>query len=242
MLQHKPTRKLRQDVRTLPTFTIPEAAVYLAINRWTLTDWYEGPDPVLKASGTYQNNGSIKLLSFRDLEEAYKLHLLRTKFHYSMQYLQRALIDARRESKSDHPLLDNKMIVFNYLALDRPARGEQPRQLIPLGTSVQMSLYIPDVLDTWGKRIIADSEGKAEQIFPWKRSATDDVSRPVSMSASVLSGRLVVTGTRIPVDVLAGYCASGRTVEQIADLYGLDIDLVRKALEHIERPELQKVS
>jgi uncharacterized protein (DUF433 family) len=242
MLRNKPTRKPRQDVRTLPTYTIPEAAVALAINRWTLAGWYDGPDPLLKASGTYQDNGTIRLLSFLDLEEAYKLHLLRTKFHYSMQYIQGALVDARKKSKSDHPLLTHRMIVFKYLALEMPAKGMRSRQMIPLGTPAQMTLYIPDVIDTWGKRIIADSAGKAEQIFPWKQSHTDDVSRPVSMNPSVHSGRLVVTGTRIPVEVLAGYFASGRTVEQIAELYRLDVDTVRKALQHIERPELQKVS
>jgi len=241
MLRNKPTRKPKQDVRTLPSYTIPEAAASLAINRWTLSEWYEGTDPLLKPSGTYLDNGNMKLLSFRDLEEAYKVHLLRTKFNKSMQYLQRALVDARKETGSEHPLLDFKMLVFDFLALDKPAKGKKPRRMIPLGTSAQMSLYIPDVLETWGKRIVEDNQGKAKQIFPWTRAKSDDVSRPVSMNADVLSGRLVVTGTRIPVEVLAGYFSSGRTVEQIAELYRLDVDTVRKALLHIA-PELQKVS
>ena len=38
MLSNKPTRKPRQDARTLPTYTLPEAASILAINRWTLAD------------------------------------------------------------------------------------------------------------------------------------------------------------------------------------------------------------
>ena len=215
MFLNKPSRKPRQDARTLPTYTIPEAAVCLGINRWTLTEWYDDPDPLLKPSGTYLNNGNIKLLSFRDLEEAYKVHLLRTRHQKSMQYLQRALVDARKETKSEHPLLDNKLVVFNFLALDKPAKGKKPRQMIPLGTPAQMSLYIPDVIETWGKRILEDDEGKGMLIFPWKQSATDDVSRPVSLDAGVLSGRLVVTGTRVPVDVLAGYFESGRTVVRV---------------------------
>ena len=241
MFHHKPTRKPRQDVRNLPTYTIPEAAGILAINRWTLSDWYEGQFPLLKASGTYQDNGNMKLLSFRDLEEAYKVHLLRTKFGKSMQYLQSALVDLREETGSEHPLLDNKLLVFKYLALDKPAHGKKPRRMIPLGTPVQMTLYIPDVIETWGKRIVEDSAGKAEQIFPWRDAETDDISRPVSINADVLSGRLVVTGTRVPVAVLAGYYSSGRTVEQIAELYRLNVDTVRKALQHLEL-ERQKVS
>ncbi len=241
MLPNKPTRKPRQDPRTLPTYTIPEAASILAINRWTLAEWYEGTDPLLKASGTYLDNGNIKLLSFRDLEEAYKLQLLRTKHNKSMQYLQKALVDARHESGSEHPLLDHKLIVFKYLALDAPPKGKNPRRMIPLGTPSQLTLYLPEVVEAWGKRIVEDEHGKGKQIFPWRDAKNDDVSRPVSVAPEVLSGRLVVTGTRIPVDVLASYFTSGKTVEQIAELYGLETGIVRKALQHLE-PELQKVS
>lgn len=241
MLSNKPMRAPRQDVRTLPTYTIPEAAVCLGINRWTLADWYDdsSAEPILKPSGSYLNNGNIKLLSFRDLEEAYKVHLLRTKHQKSMQYLQCALADARKESGSDHPLLECKMIVFDRLALERPAKGKRPKQMIPLGGG-QMPLYIPEVLETWGKRILEDSQGRATQIFPWKQADTDDISKPVSINANVLSGRLVITGTRVPVDVLLGYYESGRTVEEIAKLYRLDVAIVRKALQHVEQQ--QKVS
>ena len=241
MLSNKPTRKPRQDVRTLPTYTLPEAAAILAINRWTLAEWYDEPNPLLKASGTYLDNGNIKLLSFRDLEEVYKVHLLRTVHRKSMQYLQRALVDVRDLTGSEHPLLDYTILVFKHLALDMPARGKRPRKMIPLGPSAQMSLYIPDVVETWGKRIVTDSKGKGEQIFPWKEAATDEVSRPVSIHANVLSGRLVVTGTRIPVEVLKGYYEAGRSVEKIAELYKLDVDIVRKALHHLE-PQQQKAS
>lgn len=240
MLPNKPERAPRQDARNVPTYTIPEAAVYLGINRWTLSEWYEGSEPILKASGSYLNNGNIRLLSFRDLEEAYKLYLLRTKHQKSMQYLQKAMVDARTESGSDHPLLDCKMVVFHRIALDKPATGNKPRRMIPLGAGHQTSLYIPEVLEAWGKRIVEDESGKRTQIFPWKESATDDLSRPVSLDASVLSGRLVVTGTRIPVDVLMGYYQSGKTMQEIARLYGLDVETVRKAIHHVE-PE-QKVS
>jgi hypothetical protein len=185
--QNKPTRKQGQDVRNVPTYTLPEAAAILGINRWTLAEWYEGPNPLLKPSATYLDAGNMKLLSFRNLEEAYKLHLLRTKFHMSMQYLQKALVDARKESHSEHPLLDKKLIVFKYLTLDAPAQGKKPRRMIPLGTPAQMTLYIPDVIHTWGKRIVEDSHGKAQQIFPWVNADVDEVSRPVSLNANVMS-------------------------------------------------------
>jgi uncharacterized protein (DUF433 family) len=234
MLRNKPVLEKGQDIRTLPTYTIPEAGKYLAIESWTLLSWYSHPDPLLKNSGWYGDTQSFALLSFQDIEEAYKVHLLRTKFGYSMQYLRKALVDARLESKSEHPLLDHRMLVFDYLAIEKPANGRRTKQLIPLGAPYQKPLYIPEVVETWGKRIESDQTGKAKQIFPWKDAKTDEVSRPVSINADVLSGRLVVTGTRISVEVLAGYRQAGRNVEEIADLYSLDAEVVRKALQHID--------
>ena len=62
------------------------------------------------------------------------------------------------------------------------------------------------------------------------------MSRPVSIDPEVLSGRLVVTGTRIPVNVLLGMKITHRTSQHIAENYGLDIEAVEKALQHVERP------
>jgi hypothetical protein len=51
MIKEKPIRAKGQDIRTLPTYTIPEAAVFLAVNQRTLFSWYKGDEPILKASG-----------------------------------------------------------------------------------------------------------------------------------------------------------------------------------------------
>ncbi len=242
VFNHKPTREKGQDIRTLPTYTIPEAASYLAIDQWTLWDWYSGAEPLLKPSGYYGDAGAIALLSFHDMEEAYKLHLLRTKHAKSMQYLRKALADFRSQTKSDHPLAKYNVFAFDLMAFEKPARGRHPRQMIPLGAAYQLSLYIPEVVEFWGERIVVDNQGKALRLFPWKNAAFDKVSRPVSIDPEVMSGRLVVTGTRIPVDVLAGYLAKGKRVEEIADLYDLDVSVVRNALAHIERPQLHQAS
>jgi len=234
MFKDKPTREAGQDVRTLPTYTIPEAAEYLGIDAWTLGSWYWGDQPLLKPSGWYKGKiEGIALLSFQDLDEAYKLHLLRTKHDYPMQYLRKALADARRESKSDHPLLEHRFIVFDCLAMEKPGRGRRARKLIALG-SVK-PLYIPEVVETWGKRLVADSKGYTKQIFPWRYAETDETSRPVSMQPDVLSGRLVVTGTRIPVSLLLGRQRSGEDIESIAKDFHLSANKVRQALMHIDK-------
>lgn len=228
--KHKPIRQSGEDLYSHPTYTIPEAAEQLAIDEWTLYSWYSGQRPVLRASGWYGPEKLFPLLSFRDVEEAYKIHLLRNKHEYSMQYLRDALVRARRESKSEHPLITHNMIVFDELLIEKPRQGRRDKHIVSLGP-VQRPLYIPEVIDTWGKRIV-DEKGR-KQIFPWRHAAIDAVSRPVSLDPEVMSGRLVVTGTRIPVVILRKRRSTGEPPESIAKDYGIDVDVVQKALEHI---------
>lgn len=241
MHRKKPTRNRGEDLYTFPTFTIPEAAQELGIDGWTLLNWYSKRDALLTPSAWYGEEEAFALLSFRDLEEAYKLHLLRTKFGQTMQYLHKALKDARNESKSKHPLIDCKLVVFSYLALDKPARGRGKRKMLPLGFEGTKSQLIPEVVDAWGKRIVSDSKGKTVRMYPYRLAKNDDQSRPVSMDPDVLSGRLVVTGTRIPVRVLNARSLGGETPEQIASDYGISPDLVRKALIHFAQKDKKTV-
>jgi uncharacterized protein (DUF433 family) len=226
VLTTKPIRKPGQDVRLLPTYTIPEAATFLAIRQRTLFSWYEGNEPILRSSGMY---GSVHLLSYRDLEEAYRVYLLRERFHFSLQFLRRSMQNARRMFRSQHPLQRADAIkeCLEDLVYDKPARGKTPRTITSLGQKPGQQ-FVKEVADLFSERIVA-----GEFIFPWRYAATDKQSRPVSLNPHIMSGRLVVTGTRIPVITLLGRKRSGEKVEEIARDYELDPDAVEKALTHI---------
>jgi uncharacterized protein (DUF433 family) len=227
VLRDKPIRQRGQDIRTLPTYTIPEAAIFLAISRRTLASWYEGNDPILKASGQV---GATHLLSYRDLEEVYRLYLLRERFHFSFQFLRRSMQNARKMFRSQHPLqrADAVKECLRDLVYDKPARGTRPRTVTSLGRKPGQEV-IQEVANLFAERI---EDGKF--IFPWRFAATDHKSRPVSMNPHIMSGRLVVTGTRIPVSTLWGQRRAGAKVDQIAADYGLDRNTVQKALTHID--------
>jgi uncharacterized protein (DUF433 family) len=227
VLHNKPTRQPQQPLAELPTYTIPEAAVFLAMTKRRLQDWYIGDSPILKASGGIRN---IPLLSFRDLEEAYKVYLLRSKHNKSLQYLRRAMSDARDKTGSEHPLLTHEIDVMRCLALIIPGRGRRKRRAIPLG-DYSVSDYFPAVVKAWGVRI----SKTRDEIFPWRYASKDDSSAPVSLNPEVMSGRLVLTGTRIPVNMLWGRTKSGEKVEDIAEDYRIDVTQVRQALAHIDK-------
>lgn len=227
MLRHKPVRRPGQDIRTLPTYTIPEAAVFLAIPRRTLASWYEGVEPILKASGQY---GPAHLLSYRDIEEAYRVYLLRERFDFSFQFLRRSMRNARKMFRSQHPLQRAEAVkeCLRDLVYDKPTRGKHPRTVTSLGRKPGQAV-IEEVANLFAERI---ENGKF--IFPWRFASTDHQSRPVSMNPRIMSGRLVVIGTRIPVSVLSGRERAGAKVEEIAADYGLDRRIVEQALTHID--------
>ena len=68
-----------------------------------------------------------------------------------------------------------------------------------------------------------------------------DTSSPITVDPKIMSGRAVVTGTRIPISILAGMKKSGKSEVDIARNYNLDKEIVAKVLRHIERP-LPKVA
>ena len=226
VLRNKPVRQPGQDIRTLPTYTIPEAAVFLAIPRRTLASWYEGNEPILKASGQY---GLTHLLSYRDIEEAYRVYLLRERFKLPFQTIRRSMRNARKMFRSQHPLqrADAVKKCWRDLVYDKPARGASPRTVTSLSQKPGQEI-IEEVANMFAERI---ETGKF--IFPWRFAATDHQSRPVSMNPRIMSGRLVITGTRIPVTVLWGRKRAGMNTEEIAKDYGLDPGIVEKALTNI---------
>jgi uncharacterized protein (DUF433 family) len=226
VLTQKPSREKGQDIRTLPTYTIPEAATCIALSQRTLFSWYDGEEPILKASGSF---GDIHLLSYRDLEEAYRVYLLRAKFHFSLQFLRKSMRNAREMFGTQHPLQRSDAVkeCLKDLVYDKPARGRRPRTVTSLGQKPGQQI-VSEVADLFGERII-----KGKFIFPWRFAATDHESRPVSMNPNIMSGRLVVTGTRIPVSVLWGRKRAGVSTDEIAKDYGLERDMVDQALAHI---------
>ena len=54
----------------------------------------------------------------------------------------------------------------------------------------------------------------------------------IVVDPAIRSGRPVIEGTRVPVDVLVGHVAAGMTVEAVAEEYGISRDDVLAALAY----------
>ena len=209
--------------------------MFIAASSSTLRSWYQQLD-VLRPSGQ-----DTQLLSFLDLTEAFILHSLRTNFNYSMQRM-RLIIDNLRAEGKARPLIECDLrVVFNRLVIVKEARGRRPRMMVDL-CSHGSQLALPELVDLIGARIKKDSKGLPLAIYPWRLLSDDEKNRPVAIDPNVMSGRLVVAGTRIPVRTLLALKQSNRSEEEIAELYGLELEKVKRALLHIERPIHKKAA
>jgi uncharacterized protein (DUF433 family) len=228
--RHKPVPDVGQDLRDIPTYTIPEAAAFLAVPARTMQSWFSRKNHLLRPAS--ECAGKPALLSFRDLTEAYILQVLRSFYRLPMQSMRHVLENAKAETGLEHPLLDADLrVLFRRLVLKKPARGRRKREFLDLSHGRQLAM--PEVVDVLGQRVLTDSRRGPYRIYPWRFLLKDD-SRPVSLDPDVLSGRLVITGTRIPVRVVLGRKLAGESARQIAADYDIDPDAVQRALEHIE--------
>ena len=238
MRKDRPELQPGEDLRDLPTYTIPEAALFLGISPRTVSYWYSPGNDILSPSR--RKNGA-SLLSFRDVAEAYVLAVLTKFYQIPLRSIHQVIANAKRETNLPRPLIQADLkVVFASVILEKPARGRSPREMVDLAKN--RNLVFPSIVDQLGKRILRDISNTPSRIYPWRLAEQDQESRPVSIDPEVFSGRLVVAGTRIPVTMLLGKKRAGRSVSEIAQSYGLDVDTVEKALRHIERPILPKAA
>ena len=238
VIRRKPVLRPGDDLRDLPTYTLAEAALFLAVPQRTMHYWFCGPNHILSPAGKV---GEIALLSFRDIAEAYVLELLRNFYNFHPNQLRDVVNNFKIETKVKRPLLESDLyVVLGNIVLKKPARGRQPSLNVDLAHG--RNLVFDDFVKTIGKRILTDRKRSPLRIFPWRLASQRDESQPVSMDPHVLSGRLVVTGTRVPVRILLGMKLRGKTIQEISHSYHLNVDAVEKALLHIERPIHQKAA
>jgi uncharacterized protein (DUF433 family) len=62
--------------------------------------------------------------------------------------------------------------------------------------------------------------------------ATTELAPRIVVDPEIRTGRPVIRGTRVPVDVVVGQMAAGLTADEVADEYGITRDDVLAALAY----------
>ena len=222
-------RRPDEPLRDFPLYTISEAALYLGMSKATLRYWV-ADHPLWEIAG-----GDLPtiLLSFRDLTQAYYVEVVRHHYKLSLHKAREIIAQAKKESRSKYPLLEDNILLFNrHVIMDKKASKRHPRRLVDLTSNRQLALA--PVIQPFATRVRWSTHG-ITQIFPWRfwTGESSDTSRPVSISPEIMSGKLVVTGTRIPVEVIAERRDKRESFRSIARDYHLPEGSIRQALSHL---------
>jgi len=206
------------DLRTIPCYTIPEAAHYLRVSPSTLRSWVLGQDYV---TGGEQRRYKPLLkiaerrpptLSFLDLVEAHVLKAIRRDHHVPMQKVRRALDWVAKEFGSKRPLLDHQFASDGYnLFL------EHYGSLVDLSATPQLAMR--EVLRLYLTRIERDAAGVPIKLYPFTRRSEQGDPAAVEVDPRVSFGRPVIRGTGIPTHIIAERYKAGDSLAMLAQDY-----------------------
>jgi uncharacterized protein (DUF433 family) len=220
-----------QDKRDLGRYSIPEAAAFIAMPQRTMRSWFLGERRIFKPA--FRHGDSV-YLSFNDVTEAYIVETLRKHWDFNPKKLRKALENLRRKTRLERPLIQRKLSVipeFQSLVAEVPEKGKNTY----VDVAHDQNLVFEGFVKSMAMRITRDAKGRPVRIYPWKEAESDET--PVSMDPDVMSGELVVTGTRIPAKMILAKKMAGKTSVEIADSYQLSRALIEKVLQHFEREE-----
>ncbi|MBM4320886.1 MAG: DUF433 domain-containing protein [Deltaproteobacteria bacterium] len=218
-----------QDPRTVPTFSLRDAAHYLRLPVATLRSWLAGREYPTAAGAAVSRPlilpGSRHplMLSFLNLVEAHVLAAIRRTHGVQMNKVRSALDYVEQRLTVDHPLARQAfrtdgidLFVDHMGLLITASRGGQ--------------LAVRQFLEAHLRRVELDEAGLARRFFPFTRRG--DLAGPmvIVIDPSVFFGRPVVVGTGIPTDVLAERYFAGETMDELAKDYGCDRLLIEEAI------------
>lgn len=219
------------DPRHLPAYSVAEAAHYLYMSPSTLRSWVAGR-PYVTARGTRYFEPLLqlpkskrRLLSFTNLVEAHVLAAIRRKHGVTLPNVRSALDHLRGQYGIDHPLAD---VRFKTDGFDLFV--EVLGQLVNVTMQGQVAMH--EVIAAHLQRVEHDREGLAARLFPFTRYGATEVEQPrtVMIDPRIAFGRPVLAGTGIPTAILADRYKAGESMDDLADDYDCERELVEEAI------------
>jgi uncharacterized protein (DUF433 family) len=223
-----------KDPRTIPSYSIGDAARYLRIPSSTIRSWTVGyPYRVKDGSNFFsplidipKRKTSI-LLSFTNLVEVHILRAIRQDHQIKLNKVREALDYIDEQFNIPHPLATEK---FRTDGVDLFI--EKYGSLINASQATQLDFK--SELYTHLERIEPDDSGLAIKIYPFTRSREENNPKIVVIDPRIAFGRLVIANTGIPTSVLKERYWAGDSIDKLA----YDYDCDRLTIEEAIRCEL----
>jgi len=224
-----PRSRKQIDLRSIPSYGIPEAAHYLGISEGTLRSWVIGRKYPTKAGIKTTKpliipaDAKTDTLSFYNLVEAHVLLFTRQIYGLQMKDVRAGIEFVREKMHVERPLVnqifwtDGKHLFVKSLesVIDASKMGQ---------------LAIITILDLYLERIDWDNAGVAARLYPVRATAAD--GRRIVIDPRISFGRPILAGSGIPASVLYHRKRLGESEEDISKDYGIDRSAVEEAISY----------
>lgn len=217
------------DPRTIPTYSIGEAARYLRIPAGTVRAWTVGRRyPTSDGKRFFAPlipiaDGRPRLLSFTNLIEVHVLRAIRKHHNIQLDKVRAALDFIEEQFQVSHPLAREKfrtdgvnLFIERYGSLINASKHGQ--------------ILLKDALNAHLERVEPDDFGLAIRLYPFTRAHEENNPRFVVIDSRIAFGRLVITGTGIPTSLLVERYWAGDSIDDLADDYECDRLAIEEAI------------
>lgn len=219
-----------KDPRTIPSYSIGDAARYLRIPSSTIRSWTVGyPYRVKDGSNFFSPLIDIHqrkpriLLSFNNLVEVHVLRAIRQHHQIQLKKVREALDYLDEQFNIPHPLATEK---FRTDGVDLFI--EKYGSLINASQATQLDFK--NELYTHLERIEPDDSGLAIKLYPFTRSHEENNPKIVVIDPRIAFGRLVIANTGIPTSILKERYWAGESIDDLAYDYECDRLTIEEAI------------
>jgi uncharacterized protein (DUF433 family) len=218
-----------RDPRSIPAYTVAEAARCVRVPSATLRSWTVGRHYKTQEGKKFfpplitpaDSKGVV--LSFWNLIEAHVLRAFRTQHGVAIPQVRSALQFAEKRLGIDRLLLNKELSASG---------GElflsQYGQLVNLSRAGQIALR--QVLDAYLKRVEWDADMFPVRLYPFPAGAEEEAPKLILINPYIAFGRPVVASRAIQTEVIADRIDAGESVEDLVSDYGLEAREVNQAI------------
>jgi uncharacterized protein (DUF433 family) len=209
---------LASDPRSVPAYSIPEAAHYLNIPPATLRSWVlgrsyrsAGGKKWFKSVITLPSRG-VNLLSFFNLSEAHALRVFRTRHGIELQAIRKALGFVSKRFGWERPLIEQQFktdgigLFFEHLGTLTDASSEG-------------QLMLREVMEAHLERLEWEQDVVA-RLYPFTRAGADEGPKSVMIDPRYSFGRPILRQSHVPTAIVAERYKAGDSIEHLAQDYG----------------------
>lgn len=218
-----------RDPRSLPLYSVAEAAQIVRMNATTLRSWAFGRNYTTRGGeqrwpplieGADPKGGR---LSFTNLVELHVLSILRHK-RLQVPHIRNAMKYIRREMGTKHPLAD--------IDVTADARGIYVQFFGKLINAANQQVQLEPVVAQYLERIERNERGFATRLFPMTRE-----NGPLAIVIDPLRrfGRPILASANVETSIIAERWRAGESAAELAADFDVTDEVIEEALRYEDR-------